>query len=171
LCLARLIIQTLIAMMDSIQQHRNALKSRVVLGRPQVLMSSQYRCGASRLDRSHMIHEVPIQEGSGEMQHVPADMDCGATSIFMAPRLQKLLGLVEEAAYVMTLCPNGQVMASTSESRKTAFTVQYMEHLAPVEQLEVLVLPMRAYDLVLGLPWFQSRNPDVDWQRGGLLAL
>jgi hypothetical protein len=98
-------------------------------------------------------------------------MDCGVTSIFMAPRLQKLLGLVEEAAYVTTLCPNGQVMAYTSESRKTAFTVQYMEHLAPVQESEVLVMPMRAYDLVLGLPWFQSRNPDVDWQPGRLLAL
>jgi len=32
-------------------------------------------------------------------------------------------------------------------------------------------VPMRAYDLVLGLPWFQSRNPDVDWQSGRLLAL
>ena len=30
---------------------------------------------------------------------------------------------------------------------------------------------MLAYDLVLGLPWFQSRNPDVDWQSGRLLAL
>jgi hypothetical protein len=63
-----------------------------------------------------MIHEVPIQDGRGEMEHVPADMDCGATSVFMAPRLLKLLGLVEEAAYVTTLCPNGQVMAYTSES-------------------------------------------------------
>jgi len=50
-------------------------------------------------------------------------------------------------------------------------TVQYMEHLSPVQELEVLVVPMWAYDLVLGLPWFQSRNPDVDWQRGRLLAL
>jgi hypothetical protein len=30
---------------------------------------------------------------------------------------------------------------------------------------------MRAYDLVLGFPWFKSRNPDVDWQSGRLLAL
>jgi len=30
---------------------------------------------------------------------------------------------------------------------------------------------MRAYDLVLGLPLFQSRNSDVNWQYGQLLAL
>jgi len=32
-------------------------------------------------------------------------------------------------------------------------------------------VPMRPYDLVLGLPWFQSGNPDIDWQSGRLLAL
>ena len=32
-------------------------------------------------------------------------------------------------------------------------------------------MPMRAYDLVLELPWFQSRHPDVHWQSGRLLAL
>ena len=62
-------------------------------------------------------------------------------------------------------------MAHTSDSRKTAFTVQYMEHLSQVQESEVLVVPMRAYDLVLGFPWFQSRNPDVDWQSGRLFAL
>jgi len=28
-------------------------------------------------------------------------------------------------------------------------------------------MPMRAYNLVLGLPWLQSRNPDVDCQCSG----
>jgi hypothetical protein len=46
-----------------------------------------------------------------------------------------------------------------------------MEHVSPVQESEVLVVPMRAYDLVLGLPCFKSRNPDVDWQIGRLLAL
>jgi hypothetical protein len=30
---------------------------------------------------------------------------------------------------------------------------------------------MRGYDLDLGLPWFQSRNPDVAWQQGRHLSL
>jgi hypothetical protein len=89
----------------------------------------------------------------------------------MAPRLRKRLGLADEPAYVTTLALNGHVMAHASESRKTTFTVQYIEHLSPVQELEVLVVPMRAYDLVLGLPWFQSRNPDVEWQNGPLLSL
>jgi len=46
-----------------------------------------------------------------------------------------------------------------------------MEHLSPVQESEVLVVPMRAYDLVLGYPWFPSKNPDIDWESGRLLAL
>jgi hypothetical protein len=164
-------MQTLMATMDSIQPHRIALKSRVLMESPKAHMSSQYLCGTSRPDTSHIIHEVFIRDGSGEMQRVRALIDCGATSIFMTPRLRKRLGLADEPAYVTTLGLNGHVMAHASESRKTTFTVQYMEHLSPVQESEVLVVPMRAYDLVLGLPWFQSRNPDVDWQSGRLLAL
>jgi len=105
------------------------------------------------------------------MQHVRALIDCGVTSIVMAPRLRKRLGLAEEPAYVTTLGLHGQVMAHVSDSRKTEFMVQYMEHLSPVQEAEVLVVPMGAYDLVLGLPWFQSRKPDVNSQSGRLLAL
>jgi len=62
-------------------------------------------------------------------------------------------------------------MAHASDSRKTVFTVHYMEHLSQVQGLEVLVVPMRAYNVDLGLPWFQSRNAEVDWQSGRLVAL
>jgi len=156
-------MQTLMATMDSIQPHRIALKSRVLMESPKAHMSSQYLCGTSRRDTSHIIHEVFIRDGNGEMQRVRALIDCGATSIFMTPRVRKRLGLADEPAYVTTLCLNGHVMAHPSESRKTTFMVQYMEHLSLVQESEVLVVPMRAYDLVLGLPWLQSRNPDVDW--------
>jgi hypothetical protein len=98
-------------------------------------------------------------------------INCGAMSIFMVPRLRKRPGLAEEPPYITTSGFNGQGMAHWSDSRKTAFTVQYTEHLSPVRESEVVVVPMRADVLVLGLHWFQSRNPDVDWQRGRLLAL
>jgi hypothetical protein len=159
------------ATMDSKQPHPIALKSRVLLESPKALMSSQYICGTFRPDTSHSIHDVSISDGNGEMQRVRALIDCGATSIFMSPRLRKQLGPADEPAYVTTIGLNGQVTAHASKSRKTAFTVPYMEHLSPDQEAEVLVVPMQAYDLVLGLPWFQSRNPDVDWQSGRNLAL
>jgi hypothetical protein len=58
-------MQTLMATMDSIQPHRIALKSRVLLESPKALMSSQYLCGTS-----HIIHEVFVRDGNGEMQRV-----------------------------------------------------------------------------------------------------
>ena len=54
------------------------------------------------------------------------------------------------------------------ENRKTAMTVQYMDHLAPDHEPEVVVIPMRAYDLVLGLPWFKTHKPEIDWATGRL---
>jgi hypothetical protein len=164
-------MQALMATMDSIQPHRIALKSRVLLESQKDLMSSQYLCGTSRPDMSHVFHEVWIRDRNGEMQLVPALIDCGATSISLAPRPQKRLGLVDHPAYLTTRGLNGKVMAHASDSHNTALMVLYMEPLTPVRESEVLVVPMQAYDMVLGLPWFQSRNPDVDWQRGQLLAL
>jgi len=89
-----------------------------------------------------------MRDGCGEMQGMHALIDCGATSICMATRLRKRLGLADEQASITTLGLNGQVIAHESESRKTVFTVQYMEHLAPVQESEVLVVPMWAYHLV-----------------------
>jgi hypothetical protein len=71
----------------------------------------------------------------------------------------------------MPLGLDGHLMAHTSERRKTVFMVQYMEHLSPILELEVVVVAMWAHHLVLGLPWFQSRDPDVNWQHGRLFAL
>jgi len=62
-------------------------------------------------------------------------------------------------------------MMSARESRKASLLVQYFEHLKPVDESEVLVVPMKAYDLILGLPWFKARNPEIDWTKGRLAAL
>jgi len=164
-------MQTLMETMDSIQLHRIASNSRVLMETPRAHMSSQYLCGTSRPDTSYIIHEVAISDRSGEMQHVRARMDCGATSIFMTPRLRKRLVPADKPAYVTLSGLNGRLMVHASESQKTMFTVQYMEHLSPVQESDVLVVPMQAYDLVLGLRWFQSSNPNVDWQHIRLFAL
>jgi len=105
------------------------------------------------------------------MQRMRALIDGGATSFFMAPRPWKRPGLMDEPAYVTTLGLNGQVMAHAYDSRKTAFTIQYVQHSSPFRESEVLVVPMPAYDLLLGMPWVQSRNSEVDWQRGQHRAL
>jgi hypothetical protein len=117
-------------------------------------MLSQYLCGTEIPDSAHIVHKVHIRDRNGEMQPLRALIDCGATSIFMAPRLLKRLGISHEAAHITTLGLNGGVMQHAKDSRKTRITVQYMDYLAPVDESDVLVLPMRVYDLLLGLPWF-----------------
>jgi len=109
-------MHTLMATMDSIQPHRIALKSRLLMESPKAHMSSKYLCGTSRPDMPHNLHEVFIRDGSGAMQQVGDLIDCGATSIFMTPRLRKRLCLADEPAYVTTLGLYGNVIAHAKES-------------------------------------------------------
>jgi len=62
-------------------------------------------------------------------------------------------------------------MQHAKASRKTRNTVQYIDYLAKVDELDVLVEPMRAYDQVLDLPWFHKNNPDIDRARRLLTSL
>jgi hypothetical protein len=153
--------------------HRIALKSRVRLEAPrlQALFSSQYLCGSSRPDTSHVIHEISIQDVQGNWIRVKALIDCGATSIFASPRLIELLGLESQQAHTTTYGLDGNIMSHARDSRKTRLSVSYFEHEQPVDESDVLIVPMTAYDLVLGLPWFKTRNPEIDWEAGKLLSL
>jgi len=134
-------------------------------------MSSQYLCGTERPDLVHIVHEVLVRNIYGYMQRVEALINCGATSILISPSLVRKLELPHEPAFTSAQGLNGQVMMSAKESRKASLLVQYFEHLKPVDESEVLVVPMNAYDLVLGLPWFKARNPEIDWTKGQLTAL
>ena len=49
--------------------------------------------------------------------------------------------------------------------------MHYFPHLVPVDESDVLVVNMTAYDLVLWLPWFQCHGPEIDWVRKRLLSL
>jgi hypothetical protein len=40
-----------------------------------------------------------------------------------------------------------------------------------VVERDVLCVPIRDYDLVLGLPWFTTWNPQIDWDTGQILGL
>jgi hypothetical protein len=134
-------------------------------------MSSQYLCGTERPDSAHIVHEVLVRNIHGNMHRVTALIDCGATSSFITPSLLRKLELPHEPAFTSTQGLNGQVIMSAKESRKASLLVQYFEHLKPVDKSEVLVVPMKEYDLVLGLPWFKARIPEIDWTKGRLTAL
>jgi len=81
--------QALMATLDEVQPHRISLQSRLVLESPRARMLSKYLCGTEIPDLAHIVQEVQIRDRNGEMQRVRVLIDCGATSIFMAPRLLK----------------------------------------------------------------------------------
>jgi hypothetical protein len=62
----------------------------------------------------------------------------------MCPKLLRKLGLRHQAAHTTTLGLNGHVIEHANDSRKTTISVQYLKHLAPVDQLEVLQVPNKA---------------------------
>jgi len=105
------------------------------------------------------------------MQRVWALIDCGTTSIIMAPRVLRKLGLPHEVAHTTSLGLNGQVMDHARDSRKMTISAQYFDNLAPVEEPEVLVIPIKAYDIGMGLPRFRAREPGIDWSPNRLLSL
>ena len=39
------------------------------------------------------------------------------------------------------------------------------------EQLNLLVLPLKSYDIILGLPWLKSNNPNVIWSSGQVVLM
>jgi len=43
-------------------------------------------------------------------------------------------------------------MMSAKESRKASLLIQFFEYLKLFDESEVLVVPMKVYDLALGLP-------------------
>jgi hypothetical protein len=179
-----MVSRALLASIDEVEMHRIALKSRVRLEAPRHLLpghllSSQYLCGSSQPDTCHVVHEVSVQDTQGNWIRVKALLDCGATSIFALPWLVARLGLETEHAHITTYGLDGGVLAHARDSRKTRLAVKYFAQ-APVDEPEardsvdepeVLIVPMTAYDLVLGLPWFKTRNPEIDWEEGKLLSL
>jgi len=157
--------------LDKVQPQQIALNSRVVLESPRAWISRQKPCGTEMPDSSHNVHEVQIWDRKGEMQHVQVLFDGGTTSMFMPLRILKQLGISHEAAHITTLGWNRGVMQHAKDRQKTRITVQYLDYLSLVDELDVLVVPMQVFNLVPGLPWFYRRNPDIDCGGDGLTSL
>jgi hypothetical protein len=98
-------------------------------------------------------------------------INCGATSIYISPSLHRKIESPHEPAFTSTQGLNGQVMMSARDRRKASLLVLYFEHLKSVDESEVLVVPMNAYNLVVALLWFKARNLEIDWTEGQLTAL
>ena len=81
------------------------------------------------------------------------------------------LGLSTVPTFTTTRGIDGNIIMEARDSRKTDIDVEYFSYLKDVTERECLVVPMQAYDLVLGLPWFRKRDPEINWSNGQLLCL
>jgi hypothetical protein len=143
----------------------------VVLQAPKAYLSSQYLCATDSRRHEHIVLEVMVIDSRGHLRQVRALVDCGATSIFVSPRLVEKLGLSTKKANITTLGINGQVLEKSDDSRMVELSVQYMPHRVSIVESDVLVVPIQAYDMVLGTPWFRDQRPLIDWARGMVLGL
>ena len=161
--------------LEMLSPHRMRLKPRIALevSSFNADLSSQYLCGTDKPDSQHVVCYIRIKDSKGRTKVIRALIDCGATSIFITPSLVKRLGLEGslQPAYTATRGIDGKVLREARDSCKLSINVQYFDHLAEVTENDCLVVPMQAYDIVLGLPWFRTRNPEIDWHRGQLLSL
>src|SRR6266705_2281278 len=144
--------------------HRFALKTHIILA-TSACLASQYLSGTARPSMSHVTQKVQIRNADGYMRMVKALIDCGATSLFISQKLVSSLGLRRqtEPAYATTRGLDGSILARARDTRKLSLKLQYMPYLAPVDKPDFLVVGMKPYDLVLGLPWFQKHGPHIDW--------
>jgi len=160
---------------DKFFSHRMRLKPRIALevSSSNADLSSQYLCGTAKPDSQHVVCEILVMDARGRWKTVRALIDCGATSVFVSPRLVERLGIEDQMkpAFTTTRGIDGKILVDARDSQKVDLNVQYLSYLAPTMEKDCLIVPMQAYDVVLGIPWFKARNPDIDWLHGCLLCL
>ena len=138
-------------------------------------LGSQYLCGASAPDSQHITLRIETSnpETCNVTRTVRALVDCGATSNFISPRLSERLRLASTKANTATYGVNGKTLCEAEASRQCDVIVAYKEELNHVSphQITALVVEMETYDVILGMPWFETENPEIDWRNRRLLGL
>jgi len=101
---------------------------------------------------------------------VKALLDSGTSSCFVAPRLLTMLRMRQRTpAHITTVGIGGHVIMPARDSTKVDLDMRYFDR--EVVEHDILCIPIRDYDLVLGLPWFTTWNPQIDWDTGQILGL
>jgi hypothetical protein len=126
-------------------------------------MLSQYLYGTETPDLANIVHRVRMRQkwwdatrtdsyGLRRNQHLPDTEASHATRDITSGRTQYH---PQHARRTDATCKGHR--------RTTRITVQYLDYLVLVYHSDVLVVPMRACDLVHGLPWFHKHS----WHRLG----
>ena len=133
--------------------------------------SSQYLCGTERKSSTHvtLIARAAAPGKDHGNREISVLLDCGASSNFISPELARDLGCTLRRAYTTTYGLDGNILSDAFSSRRTAISLEH-EHAEHAYNIDALVVPLTAYQLVLGMPWFRAQNPVIDWRNGKLLG-
>lgn len=135
--------------------------------------SSQYLCGTKRQDSSHITLTARVASpgtGSHRSRDITVLLDCGASANFISPELAQALGCKLRRAYTTTYGLDGNILSDAFSSRRTAIALEHAQATHAYE-IDALVVPLTAYQLVLGMPWFRAQQPAIDWRNGKLLGM
>uniref|UniRef100_A0A3B3SA72 CCHC-type domain-containing protein n=1 Tax=Paramormyrops kingsleyae TaxID=1676925 RepID=A0A3B3SA72_9TELE len=116
--------------------------------------------------------QVPIVvTGCGAKHHACALVDFGAAGNFMDLRLARRLGfpLLVFSNPVSVLGVNGDPLPGGRVTHHTG-PVTLQVGVFHVETLDFLILPKARDPVILGHPWLQKHNPQIDWRTGELIA-
>jgi hypothetical protein len=113
---------------------------------------------------SHFKIQVTLK-GRNRSATVAAMVDCGATALFISKRFMK------EKKIRTHLIPHEIPLYNIDGSRNRAGSITHMTRLrlqvGDIEEWQVfLVTELGPEDVVLGLPWLRSANPNIDWAGG-----
>ncbi len=122
------------------------------------------RSDARTQNVSHVILEGLLTQGNQNV-YVDILLDCGATACFID---QKTAGLLTQKVLVpaekLSLF-DGNETSSGKISHVVQGWLSIMNH---KEENTFRVTKLGAYDIVLGLPWLKSHNPNIDWEKQSL---
>ncbi len=95
----------------------------------------------------------------GPSQTLQMLLDCGADQVYVARRVAEKIGGIRKGHTTRVNLPDGGAMVSNESVRLFVRIGTYTISMSAV------VIDIPSYDVILGLTWFRSANPTINWAR------
>ena len=106
-----------------------------------------------------------ILKGRNRSTTVAAMVDCGATALFISERFVKRHKI--RTCLLVRKIPLYNIDGSKNKAGSIAHFARLRLQVGDSEEWhELLVTELGPEDVVLGLPWLRSTNPNIDWEKG-----
>ncbi len=95
-----------------------------------------------------------------KVRQVNVLIDCGATDNFVSSKLIHGLGFRSDLRLVPHVVSVATGRTSVSDRQLTQIELKLGEH---IEKIDLNILDLAAHDIILGKPWLNKHNPQIDW--------